>query len=196
MSTRRRTDLNDLGGFFRSSDAEALGIGYDALQKLIHDKTVARVGWGLYRREDIEPTENHDLAAVCARVPDSIVCLLSALQVHGIGTRVPAGVWLAVPNKARAPGVKGIKLRLVRFSGAAWTYGIDKTAFEGVPARITSPARTVLDCFRYQRRVGGEAAKEALHDALRQRKVTADALYRALDVLPSTRLRAVLEAMP
>jgi Fe2+ or Zn2+ uptake regulation protein len=68
--------------------------------------------------------------------------------------------------------------------------------FEGVSARITSPARTVLDCFRFQGRVGRETAKEALYDALAQRKVSVDALYRALDVLPSTRLRAALEAMP
>ena len=68
--------------------------------------------------------------------------------------------------------------------------------FEGVRARITNPARTVVDCFRYQRRVGGEAAKEALYDALRERKVTVDALYRVLEVLPSVRLRATLEAMP
>lgn len=196
MPTRRRTKLNRLGAYFRPAEAQALGIGYDALQSMVQEGAVERVGWGLYRREDLEPTEHHDLAAVCARVPDSVLCLLTALQVHGIGTRLPAEVWLAVPNKARAPRVKGIRLRLVRFSGAAWNFGIVETKFEGVRARITNPARTVLDSFRYQRRVGGEAAKEALYDALRQRKVTVDALYRALDVLPSARLRAALEAMP
>jgi predicted transcriptional regulator of viral defense system len=70
------------------------------------------------------------------------------------------------------------------------------TDFEGVTARITNPARTVVDCFRFQNRVGREAAKEALHDALGQRRVTVDELYRALDEVPSTRLRAALEAMP
>ena len=196
MPPRRRAKLNRLGAYFRPAEAQALGIGYDALQSMVQEGEVERVGWGLYRREDLELTENHDLAAVCARVPDSVLCLLTALQVHGIGTRLPAEVWLAVPNKARAPRVKGIRLRLVRFSGAAWNFGIVETKFEGGRARITSPARTVLDCFRYQRRVGVETAKEALYDALRQRKVTVDALYRALDVLPSARLRAALEAMP
>lgn len=152
--------------------------------------------WGLYRRVDIEPTENHSLAAVCARVPESVVCLLSALQVHGIGSRVPAEVWLAVPNKARAPRLQGIKVRLVRFSGPAWSSGIRSTEFEGVTARITDPARTIVDCFRFQRRIGREAAREALYDALRERKVTVDALYRAQDALPSARLRGALEAMP
>ena len=196
MRSRHGQNVDRLPSFFRPTEAEAAGFSYETLQGLVRDGKVERVGRGLYRRVDWEPTENHSLAAVCARVPKSVVCLLSALQVHGIGTRLPAEVWLAVPNKARAPRVRETRIRLVRFSGAAWSYGITPITFEGVRARVTNPARTVVDCFRYQRRVGGEAAKEALYDALHHRKVTVDALYRVLDVLPSVRLRSALEAMP
>lgn len=196
MASDRETLLRHLGSFFRPTDAEKMGLSYDTLQGLVRDGLVEHVSRGLYRRVSAEPTENHSLAAACARVPRGIICLLSALQVHGIGTRLPAEIWLAVPNKAQAPRLRGIKVRLVRFSGPAWTYGVDATEFEGVSARITSPARTVVDCFRFQNRIGKEAAKEALYDALGRRQVTVDALYRTLDVLPSTRLRAALEAMP
>ena len=156
---------------------------------------VERVARGLYRLASAEPTERYSLAAVCAQVPRSVVCLLSALQVHGIGTQLPREVWLAIPHKARAPRVSGIKVRLLRFSRAAWSYGVSDTEFESVPARITNPARTVVDCFRFERLVGREAAMEALRDALRRKKVTIDALYRTLEVLPSRRLVRVLEAM-
>ena len=196
MPGNHRNNFDQLPSFFRPTTAEGAGLSYETLQGLVRAGKVERVGRGLYRRVDWEPTEHHTLAAACARVPESVVCLLSALQVHGIGTRLPAEVWLAVPNKARAPRVRETRIRLVRFSGAAWSYGVTPITFEGVHARVTNPARTVVDCFRYQRRVGGEAAKEALYDALRQRKVTVDALYRVLDVLPSVRLRAALEAMP
>jgi predicted transcriptional regulator of viral defense system len=196
MPRRNRKTLDPLGSYFRPSEAEAAGVGYENLQGLVREGVVERVNHGLYRRVDIEPTENHSLAAVCARVPESVVCLLSALQVHGIGTRLPAEVWLAIPNKARAPRVLETRIRLVRFSGAAWSYGVVPITFEGVRARITNPARTIVDCFRFQRRIGGEAAKEALYDALRRRRVSVDELYRALDALHSARLRAVLEAMP
>jgi predicted transcriptional regulator of viral defense system len=130
----------------------------------------------------------------CARVPNSVVCLLSALRVHGIGTQAPATVWLAIPHKARVPRLPGLRLRLVRFSGPAWTFGVRATSFEGVPARITTPARTVVDCFRFERLVGREVAMEALEDALRQRKVTIAELARVEEILPSRRLRAVLDA--
>lgn len=184
-----------LGVFFRPGQLEALGIGYDQLQRLVAAGTVERAARGLYRLADSEPTEKYSLAAVCARVPDSIVCLLSSLNVHDIGTQLPADVWLAIPHKARAPRVPGIRIRLVRFSGAAWRYGVVDTEFEGVPARITNPARTVVDCFRFERLVGREAAMEALRDGLQHKIVTADQLHRTLEVLPSRRLTAALDTL-
>jgi predicted transcriptional regulator of viral defense system len=129
----------------------------------------------------------------CARVPHSIVCLLSALRVHEIGTQAPAEIWLAIPHKARIPRLPELRLRIVRFSGPAWTFGVKDIEFEGVPARITSPARTIADCFRFERLVGAEAAMDALTDALRQRKVTIAELSRVEEVLPSRRLRAALD---
>lgn len=66
--------------------------------------------------------------------------------------------------------------------------------FGGVPARITSPARTIVDCFRYERLFGRETALEALRDAMRPRKVATDALERCLE-LPARRLAAALEVL-
>lgn len=180
-------------GFFRPNQVGAAGLTRNQLPSMLRAGVIERVGRGLYRIADAEPTENYSLAMACARVPNSVVCLLSALRVHGIGTQVPAAVWLAIPNKARPPRLRGLKLRIVRFSGPAWTFGVQDTVFEGVPARITSPARTVADCFRFERLIGPEAAMEALQDGLRQKKVTIAELSRVLDVLPSRRLAAALD---
>ena len=182
-----------IGNFFRPSQLEQLGITYHKLRQLEAEEVVERVGRGLYRLTDAEPTERYSIASVCAKVPNSIVCLLSALQVHEIGTQLPHQVWIAIPHKARPPRLWGTGIRLVRFSGAAWRYGIEDTEFEDVPARITSPARTIVDCFRYERLIGREAALEALQDALQDDKVTTDDLRRVLDALPSRRLSAILE---
>ncbi|MGH6886780.1 MAG: type IV toxin-antitoxin system AbiEi family antitoxin domain-containing protein [Geminicoccales bacterium] len=183
----------DLGAFFRPSQVESAGLTRDQLPALVRSGKVERIGRGLYRLADAEPTEHYSLAMACARVPNSIICLLSALSVHGIGTQAPAAVWLAIPHKARKPRLAGLKLRIVHFSGPAWRFGVQKTQFEGVPARITSPARTVADCFRFERLVGPEAAMEALQDALRQRKVTVGEVARVAEVLPSRRLSAALD---
>jgi len=182
-----------LGAFFRPNQLNDAGLTRDQLPSLIRRGAVLRVSRGLYRRVDAEPTENYSLALACARVPNSIVCLLSALRVHGIGSQAPAEVWLGIPHKARPPRLPGLKVRIVRFSGPAWTFGVKQVEFEGVTGRITTPARTVADCFRLERLVGPEVAIEALRDALRKRLVTIAELSRVEEVLPSRRLRAHLE---
>ena len=165
----------------------------DQLPALVRSGKVERVGRGLFRFADAELTEHYSLAMVCARVPTSIVCLLTALRFHEIGTQSPADVWLAIPHKARVPRLRDLELRIVRFTGPAWSFGVQDVEFEGVPGRITSPARTIADCFRFERLVGAEAAIEALQDGLRQRKVTVAELTRVEGVLPSRHLRAALD---
>jgi predicted transcriptional regulator of viral defense system len=193
VEPEERLRMAGFGAFFRPSQVESADMTRDQLRALVQRGAVERVGRGLYRLADMEATENYSLAMACARVPNSVVCLLSALRVHGIGTQVPAEVWLAIPHKARKPRLPELRLRIVRFSGPAWTFGVRETTFEGVPARITSPTRTVADCFRFERLVGPEAALEALEDGLRQRKLTIAELSRVAEVLPSRRLSAALD---
>ena len=92
------------------------------------------------------------------------------MSVHELGTQLPWQERIAIPHKARTPRLPELPVWVVRFSGAALRYGVVNTNFEGVPVRITGPARTVVDCFRFQRLVGKDVAIEALRDALRDRK--------------------------
>ena len=124
-----------------------------------------------------------------------MLCLLTALRVHDIGTQAPAEVWIAIPHKARAP-VTILPVRVVRFSGASQRYGVEDTQFEGVPARITSPARTVVDCFRFRRLVGMDVALEAIRDTLARRKATPDQIQRAAEACRAESLvRPVLQTL-
>ena len=109
---------------------------------------------------------------------------------------LPWQVWIAIPHKARAPRLPELPVRVVRFSAASLHYGVEKIVFEGVPARITSPARTVVDCFRFRRVVGKDVALEALRDALRDRRASADEIWRAAEVCRAKSLVGpVLEAL-
>ena len=156
---------------------------------------VEKVDRGLYSRTE-DATELDTVATVCARVPGAIVCLLSALLIHDIGTQLPAKVWIAIDRKARKPRIDGLPVRIVRFSGPMLRYGIDERQIQGVTVRITSPARTVVDCFRYRNKIGIDVALEALKDALGQRRVAVDAIVRAAQVCRAdTILKPYMEAM-
>jgi len=190
--------LQDLGPqtFFRARDAAEVGIHSRALRALVDEGDVERVARGLYRVTQAEPTEHYSHAAVCARVPGAIVCLLTALCIYELGTQMPRKVWIAIPHKARVPRAPELPIQVVRFSGASLRYGVVDTEFEGVPARITTPARTVVDCFRFHLYAGKAVALEALRDALYDRKATVGQIWRAAEVCRAKSLVGpALEAM-
>ena len=181
-SAQRLLTESGLGSCFRPRDAEEAGIHYHELRQLEHSGIVGRERRGLYRRLDVDFTRFSDIAAVCAQVPDAIVCLLTALIVHDIGTQLPRRIWIAIPQGRRTPALARSHLEIVRFSGLPLRYGVVDTEFEGVPAQITSPARTVVDCFRFRNRIGIHIAYEALDDVLSRRLATRDEIWRTAAV--------------
>jgi predicted transcriptional regulator of viral defense system len=143
---------------------------------------VQRVSRGLYRLRDAPLTELETVATVCKRIPGAIICLLTALHIHGLGTQAPRAVWIALDRKARKPRAPGLPLKVVRFSGPMLRYAIETREVLGVSVRLTSPARTVVDCFRYRRKIGLDIALEALRDVLTSRKATIDDIVRTAQV--------------
>jgi len=161
----------------RPRDLQAHGVPPQCLNVLYRQGKILRTGWGLYCLPDVGVTEHHSLAEACQRVPRGVVCLLSALQFHELGTQNPFQVWLAVDRKARRPQVDYPPLRVVRFSGLALTQGVEEHQIEGVTVRVYNPAKTVADCFKYRHKIGLDVALEALRDCRRQRRCTNDELW-------------------
>jgi predicted transcriptional regulator of viral defense system len=112
-------------------------------------------------------------------VPHATICLLSALQVHGLTTELPHAVWIMIDRKARAPKIGYPSLEIVRASGDALVHGVDERRIEGTQVKVTNPAKTVADCFRYRSHVGLDVALDALRDYLRKHRGGMDALVRA-----------------
>jgi predicted transcriptional regulator of viral defense system len=157
---------------------------------------VERVDRGLYRVSDAPLTELETVATVSKRVPGAVICLLTALLIHNIGTQLPREVWIAIDRKARKPRAPGLPIRVVRFSSLMLRYAVETREVLGVPVHITSPARTVVDCFRYRNKLGTDVALEALREAIRTRVTTVDEIVRAAEVCHvGTVLRGYLEAM-
>ena len=178
-----------VGSFFRPRDVLPLGVTHHDIQRLLVEGRAERAGHGLYRLADVEATEMETIAMVVSAAPHAIVCLLSALRVHNIGTQSPHQVWLAIDRKARRPARLPAQVRIVRFSGQMLTYGVITRTMQGVAVRITTPARTVVDCFRYRNKIGLDVAMEALRDAVRSRRATVGEIDRAATVC---RIRTVI----
>jgi predicted transcriptional regulator of viral defense system len=129
-------------------------------------------------------------------VPRGVICLISALDFHEIGTQLPHEVWVAIDRKAARPRVRQPKTRIFFFSGKALTEGVDEHDVEGVRVKIYNPAKTVADCFKYRNKVGLDVALEALRETLRFRKCSVDELWTYAKVCRVTKtMRPYMEAM-
>jgi predicted transcriptional regulator of viral defense system len=166
------------GRLVRVRDAAAIGIARTYLQLAVARSLLERAGRGVYRSPHAEATEHRTLAEVCARVPRGVLCLLTALRFHEIGTQNPPDVWLAIGPKAHRPALGQLRLQVVRFSGPALAQGVETHVIEGVRVRVTNPAKTVADCFKYRNKVGLDVAIEALKDVWRRGRCTADDLMK------------------
>jgi predicted transcriptional regulator of viral defense system len=183
-------------GVARPRDLEAAGISRMWLTRLTRQGLVTRLGRGLYEVADADWTAHHSYAEVAKRVPAGIVCLLSALVFHDLTTQLPFEVWLAIDKKARVPRGLTVAVRLMRFSGPALTEGVGEHVIDGVTVRITSPARTVVDCFRYRNTVGLDVALEALRDCHELRLATRDDLWECAGRLRAANvMRPYLESL-
>ena len=165
------------------------------LGRLAQEGLVERVGRGLYRSRSVEITEQHTLAEICRRVPQGVVCLLSALRFHNLTTL--AGRDLAgARNTARVPKTDLLPLRIVRFSAVALATGIEEHLIEGVPVRVYDPAKTVVDCFKFRNKIGLEVALEALRAGWREQRFTMDHLWRFATICRMTNvMRPYLESL-
>ena len=162
----------------RARDLALHGLPTAALTRLVQAGKLERLARGLYGVPGAAVSEHRSLAEVALRAPKGVVCLLSALRVHDIGTQAPFEVWLAIPHNAPAPKLDQPQLRVVRMTDAALADGVVRIEVDGVPVPVFNAARTVVDCFRFRNKIGLDVALEALRDGWTRRKFTMDDLWR------------------
>lgn len=183
-------------GPIRARDLEEAGIPRVYLRRLTDRGLLIRTDRGVYRLADAEVSEHPDLVDVAIRAPQATICLYSALQFHELTTEIAHAVWIMIDRHARAPRISHPPIEVVRASGRARTHGIEVRAIEGVTVRITDPAKTVADCFRYPHCVGLDTAMDALRDYFRTHRNGVERLVEAARAdRVYTKMRPYMEAL-
>ena len=176
--TARILELAHRQRLLSAADLRSHGWSPQLLLKLHRTGQLQRVSRGLYSLPDSEVTEHQSLAEVCRRVPKAVVCLLSALQFHEIGTQLPHEIWIALPEATQTPALDYPSLRIARLRGEAYSEGIETIVEHGSMIRVYSLAKTITDCFKFRHKVGLDVALEALKEAWRQRRLNIDEVTR------------------
>jgi len=166
------------------------------LTRLVAAGRLERIARGVYSLPGRTLSEHRSLAEASLRVPQGVVCLLSALRVHGIGTQAPFEVWIAIPPNSPTPKLDQPALRAIRMSGTALSEGIEPMQIDGVSVPVFNAAKTIADCFKFRNKIGLDVALEALREGWAQRKVRVDALwhYATIDRVSNV-MRPYLESV-
>ncbi|NLG00226.1 MAG: transcriptional regulator [Lentisphaerae bacterium] len=177
------------GGTFTPSEAQSHGISTRTLYRMLQSGKVTRLSRGVYQMADAPDAGSTDYAVIAKRVPNGVVCLLSALYHHELTTEIPHKIYLAVTRDARVPRLDYPPVRVFRMSSASFTPGIEKRAIGGIETRIYSPEKTIADCFKFRNSIGLDVAVEALKNYMTRRGRNPD---RVLEMAKVCRVEKVM----
>ncbi len=186
--------LHGLGGTARTSQILAAGVHPRDLYLARDDGRLVEVTRGVFRLADLPLTEP-DLLAVATRMPRAVLCVVTALHLHALTEEIPRAVHVALPRGTHPARLAHPPLEVYHFSPASLAVGVEARVIDDVPVRLTTPAKSVADAFKFRSRVGEDVARDALREVLRRRLATpaeVDAMARICRV--QALVRPFLEA--
>jgi predicted transcriptional regulator of viral defense system len=119
-------------GTMRTKEILAAGIHPRTLYQMRDAGELEQQGRGLFRLADMPPLDQPDLVTVAKRIPNGVLCLISALAFHELTTQVPHRVQLALPITARNPRLTHPPIQIYRFSKESFRTGIETHLIDGV----------------------------------------------------------------
>jgi len=166
------------GGVMRTGEALEAGIHRRTLYWMRDHGELETLSRGVFVLASAPLPESPDVAAVMRRIPRAVLCLVSALEYHGIGTQIPGAVQIALPRNIRPPKIDHPRVQVFNMAEAAFQAGVEEHAMAGAQIRVYGIAKTVADCFKYRNRIGLDVAVEALQEVVRARSATPSEIMR------------------
>lgn len=185
------------GCSLRMAESLRLGLSPKSLYAMRYAGGAKAVSRGVYRLAFLDDDLAHwDLVTVAKRIPQGVLCLISALSFHELTTQVPHTIDVALERGKTKPRLDYPPARFFWFAGPAFHEGIETHELDGVPVRIYDPEKTLVDCFRYRNQIGMDVALEALRLWRERRKKKLDVLLKYARMRHVERaMRPYLEAM-
>jgi predicted transcriptional regulator of viral defense system len=194
--TKAATIFENHGGILRTAQALKAGIHPNTLYAMRDSGVLKMISRGVFRLSDSPPLTNPDMVTVATRVPSGVICLISALAFYEITTQIPHDVHVALPRGAEEPRLDYPPIRTYRFTGEAFTAGVDTHEIDGVSIRIYSPEKTLADCFKFRNKVGLDTVVEAIRFYRERSSIKVDDLMRYATICRVNRvIRPYLEAI-
>ncbi len=155
-------------GYLRHHELCKIGISPSTIKRMVEEGELRKISRGLFQLEDADWDLHHHYASIAKKVPNSVVCLLSALSHYNLTVWSAPKVWIAVEKNTWIPRNYRSKIFVHRFSNKMISQCVDTVKVEGVRVKIFNVPKTVVDCFRHKTNVGIDIALEGLENGLRE----------------------------
>jgi len=166
------------GGILGTAAAIREGIHPTTLYSMRDSGRVEQLCRGLYRLSDGLPLANPDLVTIAVKIPNAVLCLLSALSFHELTTQVPHKIQIAIRRGTKVPRLNYPPISVFKFTGKAFTEGVESHKIDGVSVRVYSVEKTLADCFKFRNKIGLDTAVEALRFYRERRKMNVKDIMR------------------
>ena len=153
-------------GIVTTRDFMVKGIHPETVHRMVMQGKLQKVDRGQYMIPQDTSQRYVSFAQIAKKNPDAVICLLSALAYHRIGTQNPHKVWIALPRGTRTPNMEHLSLEVVTYSHDKWKTGVEVHRLINVDVQITNIPKTVVDCFKHRNKIGIDVAVEALRDVI------------------------------
>jgi predicted transcriptional regulator of viral defense system len=118
------------------------------------------------------------------------------LAFHELTTQIPHEVHIALPRGAEEPRLEYPPIRIYRFTGKAYTEGVETLRLDGTTVRIYSIEKTLADCFKFRNKIGLDTVLEAVRFYRERKRVNVDELMRYAAICRVKKvIRPYLEAL-
>lgn len=162
-STKKAKDIFMLnGGTMATADAIGAGIHPETLYRMERDGILEKISRGLYRLADQPDPSHPDFFVISRKMPNGVICLISALAFHEITTQIPHRMDVAIKRGMRPGKIDYPPVRYYYFSNSSFISGVEEHIIDGNQTRIYSPEKTLADCFKFRNKIGIDTAIEAL----------------------------------
>jgi predicted transcriptional regulator of viral defense system len=186
---RLKDIFKNYNGILRTKEAIAKGIYSKDLAQMQKKGIVKKIGRGLYHLADMPTFAQPDISIIAKKIPQGVICLISALSFHEITTQIPHQVSIALKAGSEKPRLDFPPTKFFWFSGQAFSTGIEKHLIDNAEVKVYSAAKTIADCFKFRNKIGLDVAIEALKLARETKKASFD------DIIKYARINRVEKVM-
>lgn len=150
--------------FTSSSEIKEAGrTAYYKLLDKVREGEAVRIRRGVYASAEQLADTMIDLNLV---VPDGVLCMFSAWNIHGLTTSLPQAYHVAVKRGRKIVLPKFPRIELHHVSEEIFDLGVEERTVSGYAIKTYNRERCVCDAVKFRNKVGMEVCSEVVNNYL------------------------------